>query len=464
MTGKPMVVAILAGMVVAMIGIVFLQKSPEGFVVSSLLRVGSGEEAALEQQLREEAAAELAANKEKRIDPSSIAVVKSAQQGKEGALDVAVQAQGGNSRSAIDYLNELLVRYARRKGMVEETVSTKLEISDAERKLTAALKEKEAAIMKIESNEKEVKQLLIREQIEAQQVAKATPQPEPSPELPQLEAPATPMNPPQLTESKPKAVRATPSLTPPADEEPAVDGSVLASPLPRGDERRKLFAPEPPALEEPEVATSANSPLTDEERLELNDALKYLKTERMKLLNGGRRQNHPAVQDLDRQIQEINRQLQPKSKSADASTTRQVKFEFVSSQGKESARISTRQRRLKLERETAALKSKLEKAIRAEATQKSRLVSLVKKYETLDATFKPVILAPAKVVTTIQTPFPYGRVIGVLCGALFASGLGYIFVRLTERPRTLASISEAEMVLRMPVQTIEKPVVRRRVA
>lgn len=464
MAGKPLIVAILAGMVVTMIGVVFLQKAPEGFVISSLLRIGEDDQDALEEQLRREAA-QLAADKENAIDPNSISVVKSANQGEGVGVDVAVQAQGANARSAMDYLNDLLVRYARRNGKVEETVSTKLEISDAERKLTAALQEKEAAMSRIEANEKEIKQLHIREQIEAQRVAKTSPQPEAAPELPAFEAPLEPTKAPPMAQSTPKAASTSPRSNPTVDEEPAPrEVSAMKAPTSRKHERKTLVAPERSAEEESHSTEAGPVSLTEEERLELTDALKFLKTERMKLINGGRRPGHPDVKHIDGEIERINSKLQPKARSASNGTARRVKFEYVTSEANEAARTTARQRRLKLEKEQAALEKRLEKASKTEKELKSRLALLVQKHAELDAAFKPVILAPAKVVTTIQPPFPVGRLVGTVLGAVIAGGLGYVLAKFAERPRALESIEEAEAVLRMPVQTIGRPMVKRRAA
>jgi hypothetical protein len=453
MAGKPLIVAILAGMVVTMIGVVFLQKAPDGFVVSGLMKVGDEDQNALEAQLRKEATAE----GNTAIDPQSLTVVKTSQQGSGGGVDVAVQAQGANSRSAMDYLNELMVRYARRQGKVEESVTNKLEISDAERKLTAALKEKEAAMERIEATEKEVKHLLVREQIEAQKVAKTAPEPEPKRNAPKLEAPVEVAEAPVLVEKAPKARTSSPIV----DVEPVLPQFEPSQPV----------ASEPSVMKERAPAARAMEPASDpilglsaEERADMAEALRILKSDRLKLIHGGRRPSHPAVQELDRQIQEINSKLQPKAKAAYRPTAQKVKFEYVTTKSKEPTGPEIKVRRVKLEKELAVLKRRLEKATKIEVEQKARLVELVKTHTALDLAFKPVILAPAKVITTIQPPFPMGRLIGTLCGAVIAGSLGFILAKLSERPRTLASISEAEMVLRMPVQSIERPVVRRKVA
>lgn len=452
MAGKPLIVAILAAMVVAMIGVVFLQKAPEGFILSGFMRIDDEEQDRLEEQLRKEAAAELAAQKEKPIDPASIAVVKSGKDGSENGVDVSLQAQGKNSRSAMDYLNALMVRYTRREGRVEEMVQTKLEIAESERKLASAVKEEQVTSEKIEATKKEIAQLEKREQIEAERISLKQAELDAAAEkkvaAPQLAAPELPDV--VIEPEKKRSGQVRETVVP--ETEPAPVPVVVR-------ERKMASAPVPVDEEEPSASESPME-LTEEERLELSDLLTTLKGDRMRLISGGRRTNHPKVLDLDRQIKEVEGKLSPGGRRPSAS--RKVNFESGVEKGVASAVLTSfRKQRLQLEKELLSLETKRAKAEQICVAMKQKLVTLVAKHNQLDAAFKPVVLAPAKVITQIESPFPYSRLIGVLLGSLIAGAVGYLFAKLGEKPQVLSSISEAESILRMPVQSIENRVRRR---
>lgn len=435
MTGKPWIVAVLAGMVVAMIGTVFLQQAPEGFVVSSLLRVDEDAEARLEAELREEAQRELAKEGGPSVDPDSIRVLRTADSGEGPGVDVAVQAQGRNSRSAIDYLNELMVRYTRREGQVDEIAKVKLEIEQAERRLGDAAGQGRVTGEQIEANQREIHQLLERERLEAERLAAVQRAPEPPPAPSPIEAPQP----------------APPSFS------PALSSPKLAAPQP---------APEAePEAESPSMETEPTDrePLSDDERLEIVDAIKLLKTERLKLINGGRRPAHPDVQNVDRQIRELEERLQ---NAGGETGFRKVQFEApIRSErprAATSAALSTlKQLRTKLEAEVKTLQVKQRQAARVAAQQKEILATLIPRHDALTAGFKPVVLAPAKVVSQIEAPLPWSRLWGTICGSLLAAVMGYFFAWWGRERRVLTSVAEAEEVLRMPVQKLEQPRRRR---
>ncbi len=459
MGGKPWIVAILACMVVAMIGVVFLQKAPEGFILSGFLRIADDEQDRLEELLRKEAAAELAAQKDKPIDPATIAIVKSGKDGLENGVDVTLQAQGKNARSAIDYLNELMVRYARREGRIDEMVQTKLAIAESERKLAGAVKEQQVTTEKIEATEKEIAQLEKRERVEAERIslkqAEMDAEAERKVAAPQLVAPELPEV--ALEPERKSAPMEREMEVPEVEPPPAPVASVVKD--------RRVERPSPAIVPEVEEEAPVSEPqvsLSEEERIELADYLRTLKGDRMRLISGGRRTNHPKVLDLDRLIKDVEAKLAPGGNRS--ANSRKVNYESGSPKSGGSATLTAfRNQRMKLEKELASLIRRQKQAEQTQLAMKQELVTLVAKHNQLDAAFKPVVLAPTKIVTQIDAPFPYARLIGTLLGSLIAGAVGYFFAKLGERPRVLASISEAESILRMPVQTIENRV-RRRVA
>jgi hypothetical protein len=468
MAGKPWIVAILAAMVVAMIGVVFLQKSPEGFVLSGSLRIAENEQERLETQLRQEAATDLAGQQEKPVDPASLSVVKKSNQGEVEGLDVSLQAQGKPAPAAIDYLNALMERYTRREGRVEEIAKNKLEIAESERKLAAVVKQRESVTGQIEGAEKELKQVLRRELIEESKLAKQDSEARLSP--PAIESPGEETSseeaPPTLAPPQLHRVTRIPSTgTPPGPE---------TAPVFEEDESRETALREdqgtlPPtrpqnhsAQDAPSEEIEAVEVLTEEELNDLMDELRYLKTERLKLISEGRRPGHIKVQELERKMRAIQTRLKSQPKSPASAS--KVKFEYVTESATETRALrEIRVQRSKLERELSSLREQLATATKNELALRKKLAPLVQKHQALDAAFKPVILAPAKVISQIDGPFPFHQLMGFVTGAAIAGAIGFILAKLGTRPRTIDSLAEAETILRMPVRTLENTV-RRRVA
>lgn len=448
MTGKPWIVAVLAGMVVAMIGVVFLQQAPEGYIVSALMQVDRDSEGLLEAELREEAAREAGKDGNSPIDPHSIQVLRAAGAEGEFGVDVAVQAQGRNARSAMDYLNELMVRYARRASKVDESAKVKLEIDQAERRLAEAAKQRREAEEQIESHEREIHQLLERERFEAERLAEEQRRFEEQPVIPApvVLQPAAPSSPPGPI--------VPPALSPPVIRE---------TPKVRAAEPAQEAEPPLPELSVPAPKAPKGNTLTEEERVEIEEAIKVLKTQRMKLLNDGRRAAHPEVQKVDRQIRDLEEQL--KGGSGEEELQR-VQFEApiaderpLTKPSKEAAAL--RQLRNRLEAEVKTLQIKQRQAVKIETQQKEILRTLVERHDALEAQFKPVILAPATIASQIEAPFPWSRLWGVVSGSLIAAVMGYVFARWGRERRVIRSTAEAEQVLRMPVQKLERPRRRR---